>query len=254
MKVILCCFQLLVELYIPQDTRSEVSCSRPLSCASRHFLIQPSHVGFTVQLYILPLLCSRQSARTMRRQKRRPDTLHLNVVDSVRNKSRSVRIRREEYPVILKPPTPPLSGREHEGGGPEHSQTEGTEPVHSQLDLALEPQPDPNDLGCSDHKTDHTRRKEKLAEGWADLRTKMVSTRIAVWGFPQGIICTFCKIAQASVWCGDCGPLVYLCEGCTDTLHGNINVLHSPLLWKVKLYSFVNTALSIRFIIVVTSC
>ena len=182
----------------------------------------------------------------MRRQKRKPDSIQLNFVESL-PKRRSVQIRRVTY--SLSPSAPQEAARSGiEAGTSSSTACSGSGYDSLQDDFHLQE----HLLGCeslldpvnSSQYDSHTKRKEKAAEAWAEIRSKLVPAMISTLGFPNETACVFCKCSNASVWCKDCGALAYLCEQCTRRLHTNINLFHSPLLWKVRLIPIPHVACS----------
>lgn len=83
----------------------------------------------------------------------------------------------------------------------------------------------------SKNSESHTQRREKAVSALAELRPRFVPAVISAADFPINVMCTFCK---CNVRCKDWGSHTYLCEECTWKLHSNINLFHSPMLWKVS--------------------
>jgi len=78
----------------------------------------------------------------------------------------------------------------------------------------------------------HETREEKAAQGWADLHNRLLAPCIEASSHPiHGTLCCICSSSDSSVYCQDCGG--YFCVSCTHTVHANINIFHTPVLWKV---------------------
>lgn len=163
----------------------------------------------------------------MRRQKKKPDTVQLNFVETVPGKRRSVAIKRVNYPVTAasSSPTPVSSASLFNPRDDDSFSDALSPPPFSELSgpstSLVEPQPD-----------SYTRRKEKSAEAWGEIRSTFVPTSVWTLGFPLSSTCIFCNCADACVRCSDCGPNAYLCGECTTKLHKDINHSHCPMLWK----------------------
>ena len=165
----------------------------------------------------------------MRRQKRKPDEIELNFVQS-NPKRKSISVKKVSYP-FAEPSEERLEAR---------SSTVSTQPTWAPTITASSSLPDldftaHDSYAPSSKQLDsHTLRKSKAAEAWNEIRPNLVPTLIDVSGFPsQPIPCLFCKSSDASVWCKDCSASAFLCEECTIRLHSDINIFHNPLLWKV---------------------
>lgn len=173
----------------------------------------------------------------MKRQKRRPDRIELNFVES-HPKRKCLKIKRVSY--SLARPT------QEGSNSPSTTSATCTSMCSSASSSLCEI---PSNFGRDDELFDfqgetsscfntkpresHTERKQKAAEAWAEVRGKLHPLMISVSGFPKDKMCVFCKCSSARVWCRDCGADGYLCEACTSRLHSGINLFHSPLLWKV---------------------
>lgn len=168
----------------------------------------------------------------MKRQKRRPDSIELNFVES-HPKRKSVKIKRVSY--SLARPT-------QEAPSATSATCASTLCSSASSDLCETPsnfgepfnlQGDTSFCFNTKPRESHTERKQKAAEAWAEVRGKLHPLMISVSGFPRDKMCVFCNCSSARVWCRDCGAGGYLCEACTSRLHSGINLFHSPLLWKV---------------------
>lgn len=123
--------------------------------------------------------------------KRKPDRITVNFVQSVPGKrSRNVRIRPESYSL-------PLSST------PNSSADDLLPANELELDIDngeyLQPSEEPCSTGGS-----HQARKEKAAEAWENVRSKITPVIIAAFGFPNHSVCVFCNSTPAAVWCPDC--------------------------------------------------
>ena len=174
----------------------------------------------------------------MRRQKRNPDNIQLNFVESLPKRGRSLQIRRVSYPLdklSIEPASTGGSGVSSASSIPDDdTDAFGCALPHGCDGLGSDPVPLESSTGrTSNYGESHTERKEKAARAWAELRPNLVPAVISASGFPLDVMCAFCKSSSANIWCKDCGASAYLCEECTQKLHGDINLFHSPLLWKV---------------------
>ena len=158
----------------------------------------------------------------MIRQKK-PDSVQVNFVESIPGRRRGVKIKPVSYPLTY---TPPVAAAMRS-----HSSSEGQEglpPLEIEEQGVNSELPDLLGLPGS-----HRARKEKEAEAWAQVRSKITTAMICNQGFLNGGVCVFCKSSPISVWCRECGWNAYLCEDCATKLHAEINIFHLPLLWKV---------------------
>lgn len=160
----------------------------------------------------------------MIRQKRKPDSIKVNFVQSVPGKRKSVKIKPVSYPFNALNSSPSV---------PSNSTSSS---------VAVESDPSFEDAYLPSELLDnfdqgkpgtHRVRKEKAAEAWAEIRSKIVPAMMSTLGFPNQGVCIFCKSTSIAVWCPDCGSNAYLCKECAKNLHEEINIFHSPMLWKV---------------------
>ncbi len=82
-----------------------------------------------------------------------------------------------------------------------------------------------------DTSTEHTRRKEKMAEKWNDLRCSVTKVMVEGFSLPEAI-CSRCY-TKANVRCVQCGPCAYYCEECGASAHRSSLFHHVPEVWKV---------------------
>ena len=173
--------------------------------------------------------------KAMRRQKRKPDTVRLNYVESHPRKRRSVRLRTETYSLASIPPGPSQQNT--------CTSSSSSFPPDDSSCAVIDYQCSSDSLPDTSHcYTDrnfeaHTTRRERAAKAWSEVRGLITPTIVSTMGFPKQATCVFCKKSEAYVWCKECGSCAYFCEECAMKLHTNINIFHSPLLWKV-LYVF----------------
>ena len=166
----------------------------------------------------------------MRRQKRNPDSIQLNFVESL-PKRKSVQIRRVSYslscaaqPCASTPaPTPAAS----------LNSTASIADTSADSNSGHDPLPDDvQDLLSGDSlfsprmRESHRERKARAAEAWAEIRPKLIPAMISSIGFPSGVACIVCK-CSTNVWCKDCGALTYMCEKSTRETHAGINLFLS---------------------------
>ena len=158
--------------------------------------------------------------KAMRRQKRKPDTVRLNYVESHPRKRRSVRLRTETYSLARIP-----------------SQQNTCTSSSIDYQCSSDSLPDTSHCYIDRNFEAHATRRERAAKAWSDVWGPTTSTIVRTMGFPKQATCVFCKNSEAYVWCKECGSCAYFCEECAMKLHTNINIFHSPLIWK-ELYVF----------------
>ena len=119
---------------------------------------------------------------------------------------------------------------------------------------------DDNDEGISNHdaiegtSTAYEKRKQKAADGWNAIRDSLLHTAVEthciltytknylfyIHNNYRGQKCGKCQSEEATVYCKDCGPFVYLCQACTVVIHNDPlflgNAFHLPQLWTAVLY------------------
>ena len=67
-------------------------------------------------------------------------------------------------------------------------------------------------------------------ETWAAVRSKLVPTMyqdIHHWVFQLVLSASFYKTTPTCIWCSDCGPLAFFCDGCTSQLHSTTKSIHA---------------------------
>lgn len=173
----------------------------------------------------------------MRRQKRNPDSIQLNFVESL-PKRRSVKIRRVSYSLAHKQPADRPCTSTPASSTPNPTAADamagcGEDPLPDDLQEPFSGDPSFFSQMNPCRMESHTERKKRTAEAWEEIRPKLIPAMISSVGFPSGIACVICK-SSANVWCKDCGALAYLCEECARKLHTDVNIFHSPMLWKVR--------------------
>jgi len=147
----------------------------------------------------------------MHRQKKKPDSVKLNFVRSREGRRRGITIESVRYPLCQTPSV---------------QQTGSIEPSHDRTDdLYAECESEVHEQSVF-----HKHRKERAAEAWAEVRTKVFTGLVLGSGFLKGAVCVFCTSPSAHVWCPDCGANAYFCEQCATKLHSSFNIFHSPLL------------------------
>ena len=96
-----------------------------------------------------------------------------------------------------------------------------------------------------EQSSSYERRKDKLADGWAQLRESLVHCKIQTYGYPsRDPVCVHCGLANALILCKDCGPCAYHCTECAIKHHSTVNIMHRLLIWKVCMYT--HTSVHIR--------
>ena len=122
-------------------------------------------------------------------------------------------------------------------------------PVHSELvsSIATDTVGESSSIGPGDYSADigddtmssetpHTRRKQKAAEKWEELRSALTRTVIENECLPPGVPCYICGNEDIAVRCVECGPFNYYCESCAIKLHENCYYHHCPEIWKVYIH------------------
>ena len=87
--------------------------------------------------------------------------------------------------------------------------------------------------GTVNSETPHTRRKQKAAEKWEELRGALTRTVIENECLPPDVPCYICGNEDIVVRCVECGPFNYYCECCATELHVKCFYHHCPEIWKV---------------------
>lgn len=97
----------------------------------------------------------------------------------------------------------------------------------------------------------HTRRKERAAAKWDEIRADALSVMIEESSLPSGVTCFACGTEDATVRCLYCGPQHFFCEHCAVQLHTHALYHHCPEVWKVRdIYS----EPSLSFVTIRTQC
>ena len=138
----------------------------------------------------------------MRRQKRKPDNIQLNCVESLPKRGRSLQIRSVSYPLdkLSEEPSTGVNGASSVPGV--DTETFGGAMSHGCDGLGNDPVPlESSTEGTSNYGESHTERKEKAARAWTELRPKLVPAVISASDFPLGVMCVFCKSSSAKIWC-----------------------------------------------------
>ena len=122
----------------------------------------------------------------------------------------------------------------------EQGNERGTDISESDLDTVFQ------DSGYPDQdvhpQSSYERRKEKLADGWSQLRESLVRCKMQTYGYPSsGAACVHCGLLNALVLCKDCGPHAYHCNECAVKHHSTINTMHRLMVWKVRSYNYIST-------------
>lgn len=128
--------------------------------------------------------------------------------------------------------------------------------------IAVTPSSDPCPISLSDHtsdqeecyseevyqgcnvedatssSTEHTKRKEKMAEKWNGLRYNATKALVEGFGLP-GAMCSICG-EKANVRCVQCGPCSFYCHCCAILAHKSSLYHHFPEIWKVSTYVHVS--------------
>ena len=82
----------------------------------------------------------------------------------------------------------------------------------------------------------YQRRQQKAAEAWEEIRKELLHGAVVSIPIPSNAICIICRKEAATVLCKQCGSQGYFCEACAINFHSNINILHAPVIQKVRLY------------------
>lgn len=80
----------------------------------------------------------------------------------------------------------------------------------------------------------HTRRKERAAAKWDEIRPDALRVMIEESSLPSGVTCFACGTEDTTVRCLYCGPQHFFCERCATELHTHALYHHCPELWKVR--------------------
>lgn len=135
------------------------------------------------------------------RKKRKPDTLQVNFVEAVVGKKGNLSIQPVKYP--FKPSS---------GQASDHVPATNNNLPASSTTACFPPECEVVSNDFHSINRNHTLRKEKSTEAWANVRPQIIPNMIAAFGFPtRDVLCVMCKRQPASVWCPDCGPIAYFC-------------------------------------------
>ena len=163
------------------------------------------------------------------RRKRKPHTVRLNLVTSRTPRGQGrIKISRVSVPLVQTVTQTPsqIQGKQfdEDAGEPE------------QMDLYLHHErgtPVALQQCHGSKKRTHECREEKAAESWARLRKGLLTSLIESCSHPAELQCYMCSTESSQVYCQDCGG--YVCIECAQKLHTNMNVFHTPVMWKVSI-------------------
>ena len=164
------------------------------------------------------------------RKKRKPDTVRLNLVSSRgTNRGQQFKITRLSLPLVQ---SASRASTTTCSDGADHGEEEHFPEEMDDLYLHRDSEPSTSSASqCSKHRS-HESREEKAAESWAKLRTGLLTSLIESSNNSMDVQCYLCSTQLSPVYCQDCGA--YMCIGCAQTLHTNINIFHSLVVWKVS--------------------
>ena len=82
-------------------------------------------------------------------------------------------------------------------------------------------------------ETTHTKRKQKMAEKWKEIRSDALRVVVGGYSLREGAKCCICKNG-ANARCQQCGPSL-LCSECCVKIHTELHHHHYPEIWKVHI-------------------
>ena len=163
------------------------------------------------------------------RKKRKADTVRLNLISSHGHHGQRFKITRLSVPLVQNSTSDSLNPTNNIS---DHEKDYFTDEVDDQyLSHDFEPSTSSSSSHCSKKRT-HESREEKAAESWAKLRSRLLTCLIESCRHPMNMQCIMCSAQLSAVYCQDCGA--YMCIECAQTLHTNINIFHTPVMWKVR--------------------
>jgi len=79
----------------------------------------------------------------------------------------------------------------------------------------------------------HEMNEAANAEGWQRVRSSLLHAVTQSFAMPLEECCRVCHEA-AECRCIQCGPAVYYCLRCFETLHSVTNIFHTAEMWEVS--------------------
>ena len=163
------------------------------------------------------------------RKKPKVDTVRLNLISSRGDHGQWFKTTRLSVPLVQSSTS---VSRNPTNNISDHEKDYFTDEVD---DLYLSHDFEPSTSSSSSHyrkKRTHESREEKAAESWAKLRSGLLTCLIRSCRHPMNMQRIMCSAQLSVVYCQDCGA--YMCIECAQTLHTNINIFHTPVMWKVS--------------------